>query len=113
MGAANQNDVQAPASSHRKHGLGLPSLGFVLSLVFTVLALWLVSLTKHLGREWVITLVLTLAVMQIGIQLFFFMHVTESDERPWHVGLLALAFVLVVTIVAGSIWIMTFDVESY
>jgi cytochrome o ubiquinol oxidase operon protein cyoD len=98
--------------SHKEHGLGVPIAGFILSIVLTVLALWL-DQQGALPREWLITVVLGLAVIQIAIQLFFFMHVTESDERAWHVWLLALGFLLVITIVAYSMWIMTFGAEAY
>lgn len=110
MNAPNHYDLQQ--QTHEKHGLGLPTFGFLVSIALTVLALWS-SNVRNLGREFIITTLLTLAMMQIGIQLFFFMHVTESDERPWHIGLLALALLLVAVIVAGSIWIMTFGTEAY
>lgn len=98
--------------SHREHGLRLPIVGFVLSILFTVAALW-VTFHSHLGTTGVITAILCLAVAQIAIQLFLFMHVLESDDLPWHVLLLGLGLILVVTIVAGSIWIMTFRTEAY
>lgn len=110
MNSTNHYDLQQ--QTHEKHGLGFPTLGFLVSIALTVLALWFANV-RNLGREFIITTLLSLAVMQIGIQLFFFMHVTESEERPWHVGLLALALLLVATIVAGSIWIMTFGTEAY
>ncbi|MCF8563174.1 cytochrome C oxidase subunit IV family protein [Alicyclobacillus tolerans] len=98
--------------AHPEHGLGVPSFGFVLSMALTAAALWLVR-QGFLQRTQMITGLLGLAVVQIFIQLFFFMHVNESDERAWHIWLLALGLLLVVTIVAGSIWIMSFNTEAY
>lgn len=97
---------------HKEHGLGVPIIGFILSIVLTLLALWFVQ-QGVLGRQWLIPTILALAVIQIVIQLFFFMHVTESDERPWHVWILSLGFITVITIVAFSMWIMTFGAEAY
>lgn len=99
--------------SHREHGLGLPILGFVLSIVLTVIALWL-NAHGHMGRGALVTTILLLAVIQIVVQLFFFMHVTETDgDTAWHAWFLALGLFLVIAIVAGSIWIMTFGAEAY
>ncbi|MFD1674607.1 cytochrome o ubiquinol oxidase subunit IV [Alicyclobacillus fodiniaquatilis] len=108
--ATPDEHVQRP---HREHGLGLPILGFVLSIVLTIIALWLHT-NGRMGPGALVTTILILAVVQIVIQLFFFMHVTETDgETAWHAWFLALGLFLVIAIVAGSIWIMTFGTEAY
>lgn len=82
-------------------------IGFVLSIVLTLAALWLV-LGHAMRPAPLFFTIMVLAVLQIAVQLFFFMHITESYGPAWHVWMLALGVVLVVAIVAGSIWIMTF-----
>jgi cytochrome o ubiquinol oxidase operon protein cyoD len=88
-------------------GIPILIIGFVLSIILTLAALWLVL--GHVMRPGPLFFtIMVLAVLQIGVQLFFFMHITESYGPAWHVWMLTLGMVLVVTIVAGSIWIMTF-----
>ena len=104
--------MDATPQTHPEHGLRLPIVGFVLSILLTLAALW-VAYHSHLNSAGVVTVILCLAVVQIAVQLFLFMHVLESDDVPWHVLLLGLGLILVVAIVAGSIWIMTFHTEAY
>ncbi|GGI97223.1 hypothetical protein GCM10010885_03470 [Alicyclobacillus cellulosilyticus] len=87
-------------------------VGFILSIVLTVAALWAV-LARALHPGPLTTFILVLGVLQIVVQLFFFMHITESEGPPWHAWMLMLGFVFVVAIVAGSIWIMSFGTEAY
>ncbi|MCL6453372.1 MAG: cytochrome C oxidase subunit IV family protein [Alicyclobacillus sp.] len=90
----------------------LPVIGFVLSIILTLIALWAV-MNRVLGAGSLIALILILGAIQIFIQLFFFMHVTESKGPNWHAWMLALGLVFVIAIVAGSIWIMAFGALSY
>lgn len=101
-----------PGTGQHQHGLTLPIIGYVLSVALTLIALWAV-MNHVLGNAGLITLILSLAVVQIFIQLFGFMHVTESRGHPWHAWMLGLGFIFVIAIVAGSIWIMTFGAETY
>jgi cytochrome aa3 quinol oxidase subunit IV len=82
-------------------------IGLIVSLALTFLALWLVQV-HALSHAMLLALILVLAVFQIAVQLFFFMHFTESAGPRYHVSALALGFVFTFCIVAGSIWIMTF-----
>lgn len=82
-------------------------IGFVLSLILTYIALRMV-LTGALKPASLFTLIFILAIVQIAIQLYFFMHITERIGPRYHVLGLMLGAVFVIAIVAGSIWIMTF-----
>jgi cytochrome o ubiquinol oxidase operon protein cyoD len=81
--------------------------GYALSVLLTAVALLLV-LNRALPRAPLETVVLALAVLQIGVQLFFFMHVTEGQRPRVHMYTLTMALFFTIVIVAGSIWIMTF-----
>lgn len=93
-----------------RHAAGFPwhhVIGFVLSIALTLLALWMV--VRHIaGPGVLLALILVLAALQIGVQLFFFMHVTESPGPKYHVLALSLGIVFTFAVVAGSVWIMTF-----
>ncbi|MGZ4112135.1 MAG: cytochrome o ubiquinol oxidase subunit IV [Tumebacillaceae bacterium] len=97
--------------SHGSHGSTKQYVyGYLLSLILTLLPLYAVM--NHLFSDvWQIVVIIGLAIAQMAIQLFFFMHVTEKegDGPQWHVTGLILGFVIVFTIVAGSIWVMSFN----
>lgn len=82
-------------------------MGYLLSLLLTVAALWWVEASKGSARSTGI-LILSFAALQILVQLFFFMHVTESRGPRYHVMALAIGLFFVATVVLGSIWIMSF-----
>ncbi|MCL6617247.1 MAG: cytochrome C oxidase subunit IV family protein, partial [Anoxybacillus ayderensis] len=49
----------------------------------------------------------SLAVIQAGLQLFMFMHVTEGEDGKTNVINMAYAVFVAIVIVAGSIWVLT------
>lgn len=87
-------------------------IGYIASLVLTFAALWIIlSKPFHPGPLFTITLIL--AIFQILIQIFFFMHITESHGPRWHTQMLSLGFLFTLAVVAGSIWIMSFGAEAF
>jgi cytochrome o ubiquinol oxidase operon protein cyoD len=82
--------------------------GFILSIILTIIPLYLV--THHaLSRGMLIVAIMTMAVLQFVIQLVFFMHIRESEKPRYNLLALLLGIVFVLTIVIGSMWIMTFN----
>ena len=107
---------QANRRSHSAGDHGFPwshVAGYILSVFLTAFALWLA--VAHAGRPvWRLSAILSLATAQIFVQLFLFMHITESHGPRYHVLALVLAAVFTVTVVIGSIWIMSFNgTQSY
>jgi cytochrome aa3-600 menaquinol oxidase subunit IV len=84
-------------------------IGFVLSLVLTFAALWVV-LSSGLATKLIISIIVILAMLQAGLQLFLFMHLTESDSGKIQTINMAYAFFIAVVVVVGSIWVMWFVV---
>lgn len=82
-------------------------VGFVLSLVLTVAALWLV-VSLALPMTALAVTILALATLQVLVQLVFFMHLTERVGPAFHVITLLFGFFVAVTVIGGSIWIMMF-----
>ncbi|MCY9665441.1 cytochrome o ubiquinol oxidase subunit IV [Paenibacillus alginolyticus] len=83
-------------------------LGFALSIILTIIPL--VAVMNHmLTKTGTIVLILIMAVLQFGVQLFFFMHVKEGENARWNIMALIFGLVILLTIVAGSIWIMTYN----
>ncbi|WP_206916230.1 cytochrome aa3 quinol oxidase subunit IV [Alicyclobacillus suci] len=81
--------------------------GLIASLVLTAIAFWL-ALATHQPPALVITVIVILGVGQLLVQLYMFMHFTESDDKAWQVPTIYFAIFIAFTVVAGSIWIMSF-----
>ncbi|HZG14095.1 MAG TPA: cytochrome o ubiquinol oxidase subunit IV [Candidatus Bathyarchaeia archaeon] len=84
-------------------------IGFVLSIVLTIIPLVLVMNHVMSGAPLVIT-IMVMAILQLFVQLFFFMHIREGEKPRYNVQALVLGAVIVFTIVAGSMWIMAFNI---
>ncbi|WP_158737391.1 cytochrome aa3 quinol oxidase subunit IV [Alteribacillus sp. YIM 98480] len=82
-------------------------VGFVGSIILTVAAAW-AAVGSDLPTPWIITSIMVLAVIQAFIQLFMFMHMTETESGGIQAGNMLYGFFVAVVIVAGSIWTMSF-----
>lgn len=81
-------------------------IGFALSLVFTLNAYVAVTQARSGVTTSLLILLLALAIAQLIVQVFFFLHLGRESKPRWN----ALAFItmtmVVLFIVVGSIWIM-------
>ncbi len=85
--------------------------GFVLSVVLTLAAYVIVRIHLSSGsfalpHAVLIPAILGLAVVQLVIQLFFFLHIGKESGPRWNLAVLAATIGLIFIIVVGSIWIM-------
>ncbi|TGB04855.1 cytochrome aa3 quinol oxidase subunit IV [Halobacillus salinus] len=87
-------------------------IGFLLSLVMTLVAAWAV-IGSDLPKMWVIISILILALLQAGVQLFMFMHITEESSDGGHVpwNMMFHGFALAAILVAGSLFTMSFGFD--
>lgn len=81
------------------------SVGFGLSLLFTLLAFALAGLHWLHGRLLIAGL-LALAVIQFMVQIMFFLHLGHESKPRWRQLLLGLMVFFVLILVIGSVWIM-------
>ncbi len=88
------------------------TIGFILSIVLTIIPLVLV-LNHMMSGAALIATIMAMAVLQLLVQLFFFMHIKEGEKPRYNVMALILGVVIVFTIVAGSIWIMSFNSQVH
>jgi cytochrome o ubiquinol oxidase subunit IV len=94
---------------HEAHGsVKSYVIGFVLSIILTIIPLVLV-LNHMLPVGPTVFGIVAMAVLQFLVQLFFFMHVREGERPQYNVMALILGMIFVITIVAGSVWIMSFN----
>ncbi|MDA7025298.1 cytochrome aa3 quinol oxidase subunit IV [Bacillus sp. CLL-7-23] len=79
-------------------------VGFVSSIVLTLLALW-VALYTDLSMTAILWIIFGFAIIQAALQLLMFMHMTESDSGGIQVGNTLFAAFIAIAIVVGSVWI--------
>lgn len=87
------------------------SLGFGFSAAITVLAFWLVQ--KHLAsghtypvHELMVPLLVGLGLLQLFVQLIFFIHLGDESGPRWNLGIFSLTLVIIGVLVGGTWWIM-------
>ena len=83
-------------------------VGYVLSIVLTLAAFALVdsySSQLFISQNMLVVTLLLLALAQLFVQLFCFLHLRSQGK--WHTLTLLFALLVVVILVGGSIWIMT------
>ncbi|MCM3719941.1 cytochrome aa3 quinol oxidase subunit IV [Fictibacillus phosphorivorans] len=103
----------ANKTAANEHG-GFPwkhLIGFVLSIVLTLFALW-IALETDLSLTWILIIIFGFAFLQAALQLLMFMHVTENSTKTKltgrvQVGNILFAAFIAIIIVAGSVWVMT------
>jgi cytochrome o ubiquinol oxidase operon protein cyoD len=81
------------------------SFGFLLSVVLTELAYVLV-VHKSFSYKLLIVAILCLAVVQLMVQLLFFLHLTEEKKPRWNQMAFGFMTMVLVILVFGSLWIM-------
>lgn len=88
-----------------RHSIIAYSIGFVLSVVLTLTAYLLVVHQVYSG--WGLAYaIIGLALVQLLVQLLFFLHLGKENEPRWNVLIFDFTLLVVVILVIGSIWIM-------
>ena len=88
--------------------LGSYIAGFVISVVLTLVAFCVVvyRVSLHLGTVPVIAIILILAIIQLLVQLIFFMHLARESGPRWKLAVFVSTIGIILIVVIGSIWIM-------
>ena len=80
-------------------------IGFLLSVALTAVPFWLV-MTGALAPQVTGILIVLLAMVQILVHTVCFLHVNTRSEGGWTLMAYAFAAVMVLIVIAGSLWIM-------
>ena len=92
--------------SHQKHGSYMSYIvGFVLSIVLTLVAYFAVVNDWFSGRG-LLLFVTGLAIVQLLVQLLFFLHLSQERGPRWNLMTFLFAGLVVFIVVIGSLWIM-------
>jgi cytochrome o ubiquinol oxidase operon protein cyoD len=81
-------------------------LGFAMSVVLTAVPFWLVMTGVLRDGQITAIIVVVLALAQIMVHTFAFLHVNTRAEGGWMLMAYAFAAVMVLITIGGSLWIM-------
>ena len=103
-------DINISYGSNIEYGNGHGSyksyiIGFILSIILTIVP-YMIVVNHLLSREIMVFMVVSIGVIQLFIQLIFFLHLGTESKPRWN--LMAFLFTLFVVgiLVIGSLWIM-------
>lgn len=80
-------------------------IGFILSILLTIEAYFL-TISHSFTTGTIITIILILAIVQLLVQLFFFLHLDRMWRAPWNVLMFVFMAMVVSLVVFASLWIM-------
>jgi cytochrome o ubiquinol oxidase operon protein cyoD len=97
---------EVPTDEHEDtHGAGVYLIGLGFATVLTIVSFFIAG--THLVWEPSIPVALAvLAIAQMGVHLVFFLHITTGADNVNNVLALAFGVLIVLLLVAGSLWIM-------
>jgi cytochrome o ubiquinol oxidase operon protein cyoD len=97
----SHGDDHAPHGSLRGY-----VTGFLLSVVLTAIPFWLV-MNDVLGNGTLTAIVImAFAAVQIVVHMVYFLHMNGRSEGGWNMMGLIFTIVIVVIVLAGSLWVM-------
>lgn len=79
--------------------------GFVLAVCLTLAAYFVVA-NHWLYGVWAVVAVVALAIVQLLVQLIFFLHLGREGKPRWNLAAFFFMLIFLFIIIAGSLWIM-------
>ena len=102
----NHPQQQPAHDDHAHNGYGSYFIGFVLSVILTVIPFWLV-MEGVLDKSATLWIAVVFAVVQIVVHLKYFLHLTMTNEEGKANTLTFLFTALIIVMVEGlSVWII-------
>jgi cytochrome o ubiquinol oxidase operon protein cyoD len=99
----------APGTPHvdgrETAGVGIYLIGLGLATLLTVVSFF-IARTTLVWQPSIPVALAVLAVAQMGVHLVFFLHITTGPDNVNNVMALAFGVLIVLLILAGSLWIM-------
>ncbi|GGB96635.1 cytochrome o ubiquinol oxidase subunit IV [Oxalicibacterium flavum] len=81
-------------------------VGFVLSVILTAIPFWLVMGNVFENSNTTAFVILGFAAVQIVVHMIYFLHMNSKVEGGWSMLALIFTVLIVVIMLAGSIWVM-------
>ncbi len=103
----SSNTTHKPNTQHEPHHGTMTSyvIGFILSLVFTLIPYYLI-VHKTLGANERLVIILGFAVLQMMVQVIFFLHLGREKKPHFNALFLMSTVGIIFVVVGGSLWIM-------
>lgn len=102
-----ENSVASSHEEHHGHGSIVSYIvGFVLSVILTVASFCIVLLNTGLSKTVIITSLGVLAVIQIFVQVTFFLHVSAAPEQRSEVVSFLFSVFVALVICFGTLFVM-------
>jgi cytochrome o ubiquinol oxidase operon protein cyoD len=82
------------------------AIGFVLSVILTAIPFWLVMHKVFDKSSTTAAVILGFAAVQVVVHMVYFLHMNGKIEGGWSLLATMFTLVLLVIVLAGSIWVM-------
>ena len=99
------NHIQIDNAGAGRGSFSSYATGFIVSLGLTAIAFGLV-MTGWVSRTLTLSGIVIAALVQILVQLHYFLHLDRSSSMRWNVMALLFTLLIVIIFVGGTIWIM-------
>lgn len=80
--------------------------GFLLAVILTVIPFWLVMADVIQNRTTAVLVLGIFAMVQVVVHMVFFLHMNPKSEGGWNLFALIFTAVLLVIVLAGTLWVM-------
>jgi cytochrome o ubiquinol oxidase subunit IV len=80
--------------------------GFVLSLILTAIPFWLVMGNVIESKTATVAAIMILGAIQMVVHMVYFLHMNSRSEGGWTMMALIFTIVILVIVLAGSLWVM-------
>nr|WP_158379674.1 cytochrome o ubiquinol oxidase subunit IV [Candidatus Hamiltonella defensa] len=97
--------LSADSRVAHQDGLKLYVVGFILSVMLTVIPFMMV-INQSASRTVILTTVIATAVIQIIVHLVYFLHINGASEERWNLVAFIFTVIIIAIILVGSLWIM-------
>ena len=104
--APGEISTSAEAQQLTLSDFAIYTVGFVLAVILTAVSFWVAN-TSLLWSPGVAMGLVVLSIAQMGVHLVFFLHITTGPDNTNNVLALAFGVLIVILVIAGSLWIMT------
>ena len=110
--SAQHNHAAHGHDDHHGHDDGPHStfsgymIGFFLSIILTAIPFAVVMGDVFDNRNTTVAVIAFFAVVQIIVHMVYFLHMNARSEGGWNLLALVFTAVLVVIVLAGSLWVM-------
>jgi cytochrome o ubiquinol oxidase subunit IV len=104
---SDEFDTIKPEEPKQQHAtVSAYVMGFVLSLLLTLTAYFLVSQRLIADKGPLISVIMGLAIIQMCVQLFFFLHLGSESKPRWNLQAFLFMTLVTIILILGSLWIM-------